>query len=284
MVRKLGDDQEPSFEPVKHGNPNQPLTIPAPVERPGGAGRVAPSEGIQIGETGIQLPSNGQTDTCSHASTSEISKFGPKDYDWIPLFLSALTEGMSVGDAARAAGIHYTLAFRRRKTDKAFDAAWMEATKISTKLLEREAARRAYHGVERPVYHKGIECGRIRHYSDVLMIFLLKARKPEMYRDQHEQGMGGTNVQVNVQANIAAQQVIRDMIEKGELGLLDTSTDTPSTGAMPIGAAPMEVVATDDASMEDMSTNDALMEALQTDDTPASDTSTSGASIDDPST
>jgi hypothetical protein len=33
---------------------------------------------------------------------------------------------------------------------------------------------------------KGAECGRVREYSDTLLIFLLKATKPEKYRERHE--------------------------------------------------------------------------------------------------
>ena len=46
-------------------------------------------------------------------------------------------------------------------------------------MLELEARRRAYEGVEKPVFHAGEECDFIRQYSDVLMMFLLKAHRPD---------------------------------------------------------------------------------------------------------
>ena len=58
-----------------------------------------------------------------------------------------------------------------------------EATELGTAALEDEAVRRAYHGVEEPVFYKGVQCGSITKYSDKLLIFLLKARDPAKYRD-----------------------------------------------------------------------------------------------------
>ena len=46
-----------------------------------------------------------------------------------------------------------------------------------------EARRRAVEGVERIVYHKGVECGRVREYSDTLLMFLLRSHRPQKYRD-----------------------------------------------------------------------------------------------------
>ena len=41
--------------------------------------------------------------------------------------------------------------------------------------LELEARRRAFEGFDKPVFHAGEQCGLIRQYSDVLLMFLLKA-------------------------------------------------------------------------------------------------------------
>ena len=49
--------------------------------------------------------------------------------------------------------------------------------------MEREAYRRAVKGVEKPVYRGGQLVGTIREYSDSLLMFLLRARRPELYRD-----------------------------------------------------------------------------------------------------
>jgi len=56
--------------------------------------------------------------------------------------------------------------------------------------LEQEAIRRGRDGWLEPVFYKGDEVGEIRKFSDLLVIFMLKALRPDKYRErtnvQHE--------------------------------------------------------------------------------------------------
>ena len=76
-------------------------------------------------------------------------------------------------------------------------AAKVEAIKPIAKevyvgILEEEARRRAVEGVLEPVYYKGMLVDKVRKYSDVLLIVLLKANAPEKYRERTEiTGEGG---------------------------------------------------------------------------------------------
>ena len=108
-------------------------------------------------------------------------------------------QGSSVTDATNQLGIHISLPYQTRYTDEAFRAAWKEAAEIGTEFLEHEAARRAYHGTLEPVFYKGVICGNIRRYSDTLLMFLLKGRKPEVYREGIEDGSIQRGVTLNVQ-------------------------------------------------------------------------------------
>lgn len=112
--------------------------------------------------------------------------------DWAPEFISAIMVGATIARAAKQAGVHFTIPYKRRVTDEAFRKAWQEAADIGTEFLEQEAARRAYHGTLRPVFNKGIRCGYVREYSDILMMFMLKARRPEKYREGVEEGARGS--------------------------------------------------------------------------------------------
>jgi hypothetical protein len=58
---------------------------------------------------------------------------------------------------------------------------WQQAD-AGVDLLEAELHKRAFEGVERPVYYKGEQVGTWRFYSDALAMFLLKAHRPERYR------------------------------------------------------------------------------------------------------
>lgn len=102
---------------------------------------------------------------------------------WAATYLEELMNGASVTVAAKKAGIGLGSVYRVRHENPEFDVAVREAMNIKTEVLEQEAQRRAYHGVEEPVFHRGQVVGHTRKYSDLLLIFLLKARKPEVYRE-----------------------------------------------------------------------------------------------------
>jgi hypothetical protein len=98
-------------------------------------------------------------------------------------FLDAFARCGVLTYAARAAGISRVTVYAWQEHDPEFAAALREAAIESTEALEREAYRRAHGGVLQSVYQQGQRVGQVRKYSDVLLIFLLKARKPEVYRD-----------------------------------------------------------------------------------------------------
>jgi len=52
--------------------------------------------------------------------------------------------------------------------------------------LEAEAWRRAVEGVEKPVFQGGVQVGVIREFSDSVLMFLLRARKPEVYWERYD--------------------------------------------------------------------------------------------------
>lgn len=101
-------------------------------------------------------------------------------------FLQRLAETANVSNAAKYCGITRSAAYKLRGQDEEFKAAWDEAVEIATDALEEEARRRALQGVTKPVYYQGARCGELQEYSDTLMIVLLKANRPEKYKDRSE--------------------------------------------------------------------------------------------------
>lgn len=93
---------------------------------------------------------------------------------WRHVFLTALAHGASVTEACRLAGVSRQHAYRCRARSSSFAQQWLDAQEEGTDALEDEATRRAFAG------------------SDTLLMFLLKARRPEKYRDgfrvQHDVG------------------------------------------------------------------------------------------------
>jgi len=100
------------------------------------------------------------------------------------LFLQELRQnGGFVGKACEAVKVSKQSVYAWRKRHSIFAGAWDRLVDLATEDLEAEARRRAYDGVEEPVFYQGEVCGHIRKFSDNLLMFTLKARKPE-YRDK----------------------------------------------------------------------------------------------------
>jgi len=120
-------------------------------------------------------------------------------------FLAAYRRTANVTRAAKAAGIareaHYRLLERSASYQAVFASAGIEAGQT----LEDEAVRRAVEGVRRPLFYHGamvtvpkdpsdpdgewipvVE----REYSDMLLLALLKAKKPKEYKDRVEHDLG----------------------------------------------------------------------------------------------
>ena len=102
-------------------------------------------------------------------------------------FLKAFADTGMVGKSAVLAGVNRKTVYRWRQTDQTFSKAFEEAKEEVLESLEAEAMRRAKDGVPVPIYHQGKEIGTIQKYSDLLLIFLLRALKPEKYRDNFGQ-------------------------------------------------------------------------------------------------
>jgi hypothetical protein len=109
------------------------------------------------------------------------------------VFLQALTDTHQVVEAAAAAEVGRSTVYEWRASDVAFASAWADVLEASTELLEREAFRRAAEGTDKPVYHQGELVDTYKEFSDVLLMFLLKARRPDVYRESHKLELGGVD-------------------------------------------------------------------------------------------
>ena len=110
---------------------------------------------------------------------------------WHAAFLTALESSGNVTVAARLAGVSRTAAYKARRGEAEFAASWDEALEVALDGMEAEARRRAVEGWEEPVFYQGKVCGHIRKYSDALIMFLLKAYRPE-FRDNYRVEHSGT--------------------------------------------------------------------------------------------
>lgn len=96
-----------------------------------------------------------------------------------------------MSDAAKAAAIDRTTAYRWRAAEPDFAAQWDEAIETAVDAMEREAHRRAFTGIKKPIVGR-VEKDKdgiityVQEYSDGLATLLLKAHRPEKYRERQE--------------------------------------------------------------------------------------------------
>jgi hypothetical protein len=117
------------------------------------------------------------------------------------MFLRTLAETCNVSKAARAAKVNRCTVYAWREADKEFREAWQAAIDVAAEMLEDVAVERATEGTTKPVFQNGVKVGEIREYSDSLLLQLLKAHKPAMYRERlDERALGGfaLNIQINL--------------------------------------------------------------------------------------
>ena len=100
-------------------------------------------------------------------------------------FLAAFVALGNVSAAARRSGVARCTVYAWLDADPAFATSFIDAKEEAADTLEFEARRRAVDGVERPAFHAGRQVSFVREYSDTLLIFLLKAAKPEKYAHRH---------------------------------------------------------------------------------------------------
>ncbi|TPG19945.1 hypothetical protein EAH87_08960 [Sphingomonas koreensis] len=96
-------------------------------------------------------------------------------------FLEVLRKTANVSRAAREAGLSSSTVYEHRARHASFAADWDAAVSEALDELEDALIQRAKHGVEKPVYFRGEQVGAVKSYSDALAMFILRARRPEMY-------------------------------------------------------------------------------------------------------
>jgi hypothetical protein len=129
-------------------------------------------------------------------------------------FLKTLAETGIVYRAAETAGTSRSRVYALRQQDADFAAAWDEAEQVAADRLEQEAWRRGVEGVAEPLVSGGKvirdDDGHpiaIRRYSDQLLIALLRARRPERFRDQGQTVNVAMSLEKLVMASYAVPQI-----------------------------------------------------------------------------
>ena len=96
-------------------------------------------------------------------------------------FIAALTKSANVSRAAELAGVASSTVYRWRTEHDSFRLAWDDAINAALDALEAALIERAVKGVVKPIMYGGKQIGTTRAYSDNAAMFLLRARRPQIY-------------------------------------------------------------------------------------------------------
>ena len=122
-------------------------------------------------------------------------------------YLAALEQTGNSASACEIVGIHRNLPYWWMETDKKFmeqrAKAQYRGEQGNADVLEGEADRRAM-GYEADKWFQGKVVGKEIQHSDLLLMFKLKAMRPEKYREDVRVAKdGAVNVQVNLYSGSA---------------------------------------------------------------------------------
>lgn len=130
-------------------------------------------------------------------------------------WLDAFEEEIYVTRACKVSGVSRSTAYQWRSEDPLFAERWQEVDEANVEALEAEARRRGMHGVLEPVFFKGDEVGQIRKYSDALIMFMLKAKRPDVYRDRaHVTHAGDPAAPLQVEHTVNLKALEDDELEQ----------------------------------------------------------------------
>jgi hypothetical protein len=121
-------------------------------------------------------------------------------------FLASYARCGNISQAAKAAKVGRRDHYDWLNANSLYAAAFADAREDAIEALEREARRRAYLGREEPVIYQGeLQFKRdkngkrtnipltIPKVSDILLMFLLKSMRPNVYRDNAQLQVTGAN-------------------------------------------------------------------------------------------
>ena len=135
------------------------------------------------------------------------------------LFFETLAKTCNVTQSAATVGVSRQHVNHLRRTRPEFAKDWDNAMQEATDALEHAARGRAMDGYQRPVYQRGELVGYEPCYSDQLMITLLKAHRPEKFRDKGFDLPPGSEIVISMKSG-------KDDDDKTD-GLVDVTPGAP---------------------------------------------------------
>lgn len=99
-------------------------------------------------------------------------------------FLKGIAVDGTMLSGCKAAKVEPRTVYGWRETDETFVLRERQARELMVDKLEAEAIRRGARGVQQPVFQAGKHVGFKTEYSDALLVLVLRANRPERYREK----------------------------------------------------------------------------------------------------
>jgi len=143
-------------------------------------------------------------------SNSKLGK--PVNVSWHDRFLVVLHQDGRVREACRVVGVSRETAYQHKERFPVFGKAWDDALEEAIDTAEQELYQRAVKGVEKPIYQQGRRVGTMIHHSDILLMFLLRARRPQIYGNKGEVTASSLSLMPDDEALALAQKREKSII------------------------------------------------------------------------
>lgn len=155
-------------------------------------------------------------------------------------YLDLLRAGLSITDACQMLNRNKQTFTKYALTDPEFKAKIDEAWKEGADVLIEEAQRRGAEGWDEPVYQKGELVGYVRKYSDNLLMFSIKGRRPE-YKENPRIDLTQNNLALNFEDRSAQISEMWRVLDAAGVNAKELAKGQP--GVINGSVAPKQLVA-----------------------------------------
>lgn len=136
-------------------------------------------------------------------------------------FLEALRNSCNVSRSCELVGISSATAYNLKRDFPSFAEKWQEAIDYAADTLEESARNRAL-GMQEAVYHQGVVVGHKTVYSDAMTALLLRAHRPQKFRDNASVEMTGKDGGPIQMSDVEKAAKINAILEAAKLRKAET--------------------------------------------------------------
>ena len=142
-------------------------------------------------------------------------------------FFAALSAFPNITNACQIARISPSYVYQQRKENPEFREKFEECMALGVQAVEDMALQRAFKGYEKGIYYQGNKVATEYEPSDRLAEFVLKAHKPEKYRENATTFNIGANSLVAVLSGMPRSDVLEqsEELKQLEAKVIDGTTE-----------------------------------------------------------